>query len=213
MNTLPGIKIAIQRRGKLSEPSKDYLNSLGLQFKRESEDELATRCTNADVTIFWLRDDDIPQLVGAGVVDFGIVGENILLEKNIDTPVVQKLCFGKCRLVIAVPKNAGITRLADLTRKRIATTYPFILQRYLKAQRIVADIILVSGSAEIAPLLDMAEAVCDLTQSGKTLKKNNLTVLEIILESQAVLISSPVIGALQSQFLNLCKSSLPIKTL
>lgn len=212
MNTLSGIKIAIQRRGKLSEPSKDYLSSLGLQFERDSEDELATRCTNADVTILWLRDDDIPQFVEAGTVDFGIVGENVLIEKNTGTPVVQKLRFGACRLVIAVPKNAGIKCLADLTRKRIATTYPCILQLYLKAQKIVANIIPVAGSAEIAPLLNMAEAVCDLTQSGNTLKKNNLVVLEIILESRAVLISSPVVGALQSQFLNLCKFSLPIKT-
>lgn len=133
-----------------------------------------------------VRNSDIPVYVGSGVADFGIVGENILFEQECRLPVITKLGFGKCSLVIAAPK-----KIKDLSEERIATSYPNTLKKYLKQNKINASIIKINGSVEICPGLGLCDAICDITQSGRTLKENRLKVIEKIMDSEAVLISSP----------------------
>ncbi len=205
MNDFPLIKIAIQKRGKLSGSSMEYLASLGLQFPSGTE-KLMVQCANANISLITLRDDDIPEMVNRGTVDFGIVGENVLREKGTNVQVVKKLGFGKCRLVLAVPKNLQITKLRDLDGKRIATSYPWLLADYLARENIMATIVPMTGSVEITPLIDLADAICDLTQTGNTLRENNLVEIATVLQSQAVLIASPMITA-TSPFFTLCRST------
>lgn len=148
-------------------------------------------CADKPLDILFLRDDDIPEYVERGVADYGIVGENILLEKRTRVAVRKKLGFGKCSLVIAIPTTSSIKTVAQLEGKRIATSYPDITEQFLQIQRIKAEVITIKGSTEIAPNLNLADAICDLTQSGKTLQENNLVPLTTILESEAVLIQTP----------------------
>lgn len=184
------IRIAVQGKGRLSNHSIGFLSSLGLKFNPNGRNCLAT-CVNSNLDILFLRDDDIPEYVERGVSDFGIVGENVLLEKRARVNVLRKLGFGKCSLVIAAPKNSGVKKLDDLKEKRIATSYPDLLRQFLQNQRIEAEIIKIKGSAEIAPKLDLADAICDLTQTGLTLEENGLMPIATVLESQAVLIQTP----------------------
>ena len=183
-------RIAIQGKGKLSDASLRFLANSGLRFKPNGRNCIVT-CENYPLDILFLRDDDIPKYVARGVADFGIVGENVLLEQNVRAKTLQKLPFGSCSLVIAVPKNSFIQALPDLEGKTIATSYPNLLKGLLQEEKINANIITLKGSVEIAPSVDLADAICDLTQTGKTLEENNLKPLVTILESQAVLIQSP----------------------
>lgn len=184
------VRIAIQAKGKLAEPSLNFILSLGLRFKPNGRNCIIT-CENRPLDILFLRDDDIPNYVSRGIADFGIVGENVLLEKNARAKILRKLDFGICSLVLAVPENSSLQNARELDGKSIATTYPNLLKEYLREERIKAEIISLKGSAEIAPNLNLADAICDLTQTGKTLKENNLRLLTAILESQAVLIQPP----------------------
>lgn len=186
----PKIRIAIQSKGRLAEESINFLNSLGLSFNPNGRNYIV-RCTNFDIEILFLRDDDIPEYVESSVADFGIVGENVLLEKETEATILKKLGFGRCSLVIAVPENSPINKPADLEGERIATSYPNILRKFLEKEKINAAIIQIKGSAEIAPSLNLADAICDLTQTGQTLKENKLKPIFTILESQAVLIQTP----------------------
>ena len=137
--------------------------------------------------MFFLRDDDIPQYVYDGVADIGIVGENVLLEKNKDIDIAYRLGFGRCRLSIAVPKTVQYNSIEDLKGLKIATTYSTILQQYLNDKNIKAEIHEISGSVEIAPSIGLADAICDLVSSGSTLFTNGLKEVEVILQSEAVL--------------------------
>lgn len=184
------IRIAIQSKGRLSEPSIQFLRKLGFKFNPNGRNCMVG-CSNIGVDILFLRDDDISEYVERGVADFGIVGENVLLEKRSRVTVMRKLGFGRCRLVIAIPEKCPRKNLEYLEGKRIATTYPDLLAQFLQIQRIKAEIIYIQGSAEIAPNLNLADAVCDLSQSGKTLVENQLVPIATILESQAVLIQTP----------------------
>jgi ATP phosphoribosyltransferase len=140
--------------------------------------------------VFFLRDDDIPQYVEDGVADIGIVGENVVLEKNKELKVIDRLGFGKCRLSIAIPKEQKYKSIADLNGKRIATSYSTILSKYLKKNKITAEIHEISGSVEIAPGIGLADAICDLVSSGSTLFTNGLKEVEVILKSEAVLVAN-----------------------
>lgn len=188
MNSL---RIAIQSKGRLCDPSIEFLHSVGLEFTPNGRNCM-TSCKNYPVDIFYLRDDDIPEYVMRGAVDFGIVGENVLLEKNAWVKIYKKLDFGGCSVVIAIPENSSITSVQELDGTRIATSYPNVLARFLKNQNIEATIINLKGSVEIAPTLNLADAICDITQSGKTLKDNGLKPLITIFESQAVFIQKPL---------------------
>ncbi|MBI2638376.1 ATP phosphoribosyltransferase [Candidatus Peregrinibacteria bacterium] len=184
------VRIAIQAKGKLAEPSLGFLLSLGLRFKPNGRNCIVT-CENCPLDILFLRDDDIPDYVSRGIADFGIIGENVLLEKNARVKILKKLGFGTCSLVLAVPENSQISNVLELDGKSIATTYPNLLREYLRVERIETEIIPLKGSAEIAPNLNLSDAICDLTQTGRTLKENNLRLLTTILESQAILIQPP----------------------
>ncbi len=180
------IKIAIQKSGRLYEDSIKLLKECGIQLNNGNK-QLKTVAENFPAEIFFLRDDDIPQYVYDGVADIGIVGENVLLEKNKDIDLVYRLGFGKCRLSIAVPKNMPYKSIDDLKGLKIATTYSNILQKYLSEQKSNAEIHEISGSVEIAPSIGLADAICDLVSSGSTLFTNGLKEVEVILKSEAVL--------------------------
>jgi ATP phosphoribosyltransferase len=181
------LKIAIQKSGRLYEDSVSLLKECGIDL-RNVKDRLKTESDNFPLEVFFLRDDDIPQYVEDGVADIGIVGENVLVEKNKVVEVVEKLGFGKCRLSIAVPRNMDYPGIESLSGKRIATSYPVLLNKYLKEQGVQCDIHEISGSVEIAPGIGLADAVADLVSSGGTLFMNGLKEVETILSSQAVLV-------------------------
>jgi ATP phosphoribosyltransferase len=181
------LKIAIQKSGRLYEDSVKLLNECGIEL-RNVKDRLRTESDTFPIEVFFLRDDDIPQYVEDQVADIGIVGENVLYEKNKEAIIVEKLGFGKCRLSLAIPKNENFTDPSYLQGKKIATSYPFLLQQYLDKNNIKAEIHEISGSVEIAPGIGLADAVADLVSSGSTLFMNGLKEVETILKSQSVLI-------------------------
>jgi len=181
------LKIAIQKSGRLYEDSVSLLKECGIDL-RNVKDRLKTESDNFPLEVFFLRDDDIPQYVEDGVADIGIVGENVLVEKNKVVEVVEKLGFGKCRLSIAVPRNMDYPGIESLAGKRIATSYPVLLNKYLKEKGVQCDIHEISGSVEIAPGIGLADEVADLVSSGGTLFMNGLKEVETILSSQAVLV-------------------------
>lgn len=188
------LKIAVQKSGRLYEGSMKLLKECGIEVGN-GNNQLRVKAANFPAEIFFLRDDDIPEYVQDGVADIGFVGENVVREKNKDTEVHEKLGFGKCRLSIAIPKNAGVQKPAELEGKRIATSYPVILRQYLEKNNIRASIHEISGSVEIAPRIGLADAICDLVSSGSTLFTNELKELETILQSEAVLISNQLLQA------------------
>ncbi len=181
------LKIAIQKSGRLYEDSVKLLNECGIEL-RNVKDRLRTESDTFPIEVFFLRDDDIPQYVEDQVADIGIVGENVLYEKNKEAIIVEQLGFGKCRLSLAVPRNENFTGPGYLQGKKIATSYPFLLQQYLDKNNIQAEIHEISGSVEIAPGIGLADAVADLVSSGSTLFMNGLKEVETILKSQSVLI-------------------------
>jgi len=195
------IRIAIQKSGRLHDDSMRLLKECGIDAGN-SRNQLRVAATNFPAEIFFLRDDDIPEYVQDGVADIGFVGENVVLEKNKKVNTVEKLGFGKCRLSLAIPANKRIRSAADLAGKKIATSYPHILSGYLKKKKIKADIHTISGSVEIAPRIGLADAICDLVSSGNTLFSNELTELETILQSEAVIISNNDLSPALQKILN-----------
>jgi len=186
------IRIAVQKKGRLREATMDYLAGIGFEF--DPKDQLMiSSCNKTDVSVVSLRDDDIPQYVGAGVADFGIVGENVFYETPSSSRLVKRLGFAKCSLMIAVKEDSGIEDVNDLRDKRIVTSYPNLLTAYLNKAGVKAKVVYVQGSAEVAPTLGFADAVCDLVQSGKTLQENNLKAILKVMDSEAILIESPVL--------------------
>lgn len=194
------LKIAIQKSGRLFEDSIKLLKECGIEISNGNK-QLKTVADNFPLEIYFLRDDDIPQYVYDGVADIGIVGENVLLEKNKDIDLVYRLGFGKCRLSIAVPKSVQYKSIEDLQGLKIATTYSTILQKYLTEKKIDAEIHEISGSVEIAPGIGLADAICDLVSSGSTLFTNGLKEVEVILKSEAVLTSHKNLTAEQKVIL------------
>jgi ATP phosphoribosyltransferase len=183
------LTIAIQRSGRLADDSLKLLKESGIDVSN-GLNKLKSEAYNFPLEIYFLRDDDIPQYVEDGVADVGIVGENVLLEKNKPVSLVSRLGFGKCRLSIALPKDKTINDVKDLEGMRIATCYPNILSAYLQKNKITAEIHQISGSVEIAPSIGLADAICDLVSSGSTLFMNGLREMEVILRSEAVLIKN-----------------------
>ena len=183
------LKIAVQKKGRLYDGSMALLKECGIDVSN-GNNQLRVQAANFPLEVFFLRDDDIPEYVQDAVVDIGFVGENVTAEKNKQVESVEKLGFGKCRLSIAVPKSGSLKSLGDLNTKKIATSYPLILSNYLKEKKINATIQEISGSVEIAPRIGLADAICDLVSSGSTLFSNELSELETVLKSEAVLISN-----------------------
>lgn len=180
------LKIAIQKSGRLYEDSIKLLKECGIELNNGNK-QLKAVAFNFPIEVYFLRDDDIPQYVYDGVADIGIVGENVMLEKNKEIDLVYRLGFGRCRLSIAVPKSLQYSSPDDLKGLKIATTYSTILQQYLTKNNIDAEIHEISGSVEIAPGIGLADAICDLVSSGSTLFTNGLKEVEVILKSEAVL--------------------------
>ena len=183
------LKIAVQKSGRLFEDSITLLKECGIDL-RNVKDRLRTTSDNFPIEVFFLRDDDIPQYVEDGVADIGIVGENVLFEKNKSVEILEQLGFGKCRLSLAIPRNEEFVGIQQLQGKRIATSYPVLLANYLKDYNVTADIHEISGSVEIAPGIGLAEAIADLVSSGSTLFMNGLKEVATILNSQAVLVKN-----------------------
>lgn len=185
------ITIAIQRKGRLFDSSKNLLIKSGINFST-SGDKLLARSSNMNIDILLVRDDDIPSLVSKGVADLGIVGQNVLAEqvasnKKITAKSVLNLGFSKCRLAFAKPMNSGIRSLKN---KIIATSYPGLVKKFLKAQKINAEVIKINGSVELTPYIGIADCICDLVSSGATLEANNLIEFKTLMDSEAVLIAS-----------------------
>jgi ATP phosphoribosyltransferase len=163
------------------------------------KDRLKTESDNFPLEVFFLRDDDIPQYVEDGVADIGIVGENVLYEKNKQATIVEKLGFGKCRLSVAIPRIQQYEGVQSLQGKRIATSYPYLVNEFLAKNNLQAEIHEISGSVEIAPGIGLADVVADLVSSGSTLLMNGLKEVEVILQSQAVLIRNNGLNAEQQK--------------
>ncbi len=184
------IKIAIQKSGRLSEKSLELIEESGIEFTNGKR-KLVAASPNFPVEVLYLRDDDIPQYVADGVADIGIVGENEVLEKNRKVEIVDRLGFAKCRMSLAIPQDTEYPDKSYFNGKKIATSYPGILQRYLNEQNINAEIHEISGSVEIAPSIGLADAIFDIVSSGSTLISNRLKEVEIIVRSEAVIIGTP----------------------
>jgi ATP phosphoribosyltransferase len=183
------LRVAIQKSGRLNEDSMKLLKECGIDIAN-GVNKLRTEASNFPIEVYFLRDDDIPQYVEDEVADIGFVGENVVYEKNKKVEVVEQLGFGKCRLSIAVGRNEEYPDVSSLHGKRIATTYPVIVRKYMEERGVDAEIHEISGSVEIAPGIGLAHAICDLVSSGSTLFMNGLKEVETILRSQAVLIKS-----------------------
>lgn len=188
------LRIAIQKSGRLYEDSVKLLKDCGIDVKN-GINKLKTESENFPLEIYFLRDDDIPQYVEDEVADIGIVGENVVLEKNKKITIVEPLGFGKCRLCVAVARKDDYPGPSYLHGRRIATSYPVLVDRFLKEKGIQAEIHEISGSVEIAPGIGLADAIVDLVSSGSTLFMNGLKEVETILRSQAVLIRNPALSA------------------
>ncbi|MFQ5930264.1 MAG: ATP phosphoribosyltransferase [Acidobacteriota bacterium] len=184
------LKIAIQRQGRLAEPSRQILKSIGLDFEYH-QGRLFSPCQNFPLDILFLRDDDIPEYVQDGVTDLGIVGLNIVQEKAAEVVRLDCLGFGSCTLSIAVPQKSSFRTVYDLQDRRIATSHPRVLQRFLEEKEVSARVIEISGSVEITPSLDVSDAICDLVSTGSTLRINDLEPIEVVLKSEALLIANP----------------------
>jgi ATP phosphoribosyltransferase len=183
------LKLAIQKKGRLSEKSIELINECAISFPN-STGKLVATCYNFPLEILFLRDDDIPDYVQDGVADIGIVGENVSVESNKDVDEILKMDFGRCRLSIAVPRSYNYTSIQDLNGKSIATSYPKILQDYLDKNNIKAEIHVISGSVEIAPSIGLADAICDIVSTGSTLLSNGLKEVEQIFQSEAIIIGN-----------------------
>jgi ATP phosphoribosyltransferase len=194
------LKLAVQKSGRLTDHSLDILSRCGLKISR-GKDQLIAVGENLPLDILFVRDDDIPDLVQEDVCDLGLVGLNVLEERRLEMAargqqaqfqILRSLDFGRCRLSLAVPEGFDWQGLQSLRGKRIATTYPAVLARYLAEHSLQAEIVTLSGAVEIAPRLGRADLICDLVSSGSTLVANRLREVETILQSQVVLIRTPV---------------------
>ena len=188
------LKIAIQKSGRLNEDSIALLKECGLKINNGKE-QLKVESSNFPLELLYLRNSDIPQYLEDGVADIAIVGENLLHEKSPHLPVIERLGFSKCRVSIAVPKSYDLQEISELNGKKIATSYPETLRKYLENNNIEAETHLINGSVEIAPNIGLADAICDIVSSGSTLFKNNLKEVDTILKSEAVLVSASKLSA------------------
>lgn len=188
------LRIAVQKKGRLADESFALLKKCGLNFSVRG-DGLLARVKNLPIDLLLVRDDDIPNFVASGASDFGLVGENVFAEetlgaKALDVNILRRLGFSRCNLCLAADENGSAKTLQSLEGRKIATSYPGILTAYLSDNNIDATCVEMKGAVELAPRINIADAICDLVSSGATLEANGLTAFETILESEAVLIGS-----------------------
>jgi ATP phosphoribosyltransferase len=194
------LKIAIQKTGRLSENSRRLLEECGIKISNGAN-VLKSRAENFPVEVLYLRDDDIPQYVEQQVADIGILGENMVFEKAKDVRILEQLGFAHCRLSLAIPQKESFTGPECFMNKKVATSYPKLLNDYFKQNNITAEIEEISGSVEIAPGIGLADAICDIVSSGSTLMTNGLREVVTILKSQAVIIASKNLNAEKQKIL------------
>ena len=199
------LRIAVQTKGRLFEETMTMLAESSIKVE-QSKRTLLVPAKNFPVEILYLRDDDIPQAVASGIADVGIVGENEFEERQEDAVIVKRLDFSKCRLSLAIPKafeaDFQAQGLKWFDGKRIATSYPGILKRFLKANNISADVHVITGSVEIAPGIGLADSIFDIVSSGSTLVSNNLIEVEVVMRSEAVLIGNKALSAEKKEILD-----------
>lgn len=183
--------LAIQKNGRLSDKTMKLLKDAGITFQNGKSATLKSKALNFPMEVLFFRDDDIPEYVADKVADAGVVGENVCLEKGRDVEIVERLGFAKCRMSIAIPKQKEYSSSKDLNGLKIATSYPVILGKYLKENDISADIHTISGSVEITPGINLADAIFDIVSTGSTLISNGLKEVEKVIDSEAVLIANP----------------------
>ena len=195
------LRIAIQAKGRLNEECMSLLNESGIKFEWGKR-LLLVPSKNFPIEVLFLRDDDIPQTVADGVADVGIVGENEYAEKNKKVVITRRLGFSKCRLSLAIPKSEEYNGLNWFNGKVIATSYPLILDNFLKENNVNSDIHVITGSVEVAPGIGLADAICDIVSSGSTLITNRLKEGEVVMKSEALLIANPDLSAEKQAILN-----------
>lgn len=188
------LKIAVQKSGRLQDGSLSILRECGISFDNGG-DQLIASARDYPADFLFLRNSDIPQYLEDGVADLAILGENVVIESGKRVEVIHKLGFSRCRLSMAIPRGADYDSPQWFNGKRIATSYPATLKRWLEDQGIEAAIHEISGSVEIAPGIGLADAICDLVSSGSTLIKNGLREVEVLLESEACLVKGPGLSA------------------
>lgn len=188
------LRIAVQSKGRLFEDTMALLSEAGIKVS-SSKRTLLVQSSNFPIEVLYLRDDDIPQSVATGVADLGIVGENEYEERGYKADIVRRLGFSKCRLSLAIPKAENYEGLQWFEGKKIATSYPNILQKFMQENGINTDIHVITGSVEISPGIGLSDAIFDIVSSGSTLVSNNLREVEVVMKSEALLIGNPEMSA------------------
>ncbi len=187
------LRIAVQSKGRLNEDTMSLIQETGIKLE-SGKRTLLVPAKNFPIEILYLRDDDIPQSVASGIADVGIVGENEFEEKKEKAEILKRLGFSKCRLSIAIPKSVDYKGVEWLEGKTIATSYPVILQEFLQKNKIKSEIHVITGSVEIAPGIGLADCIFDIVSSGSTLVSNQLKEVEVVMQSEALLIGNPQMG-------------------
>ncbi len=190
---MENLKIALQKNGRLSDLSLNLIEECGIIFANEGKGKLISVGQNFPADVLYIRDDDIPQYVFDGVADIGIVGENEVMEKGKDVKIIERLGFAKCRLSLAISQSVEYKGKEYFNGKRIATSYPKILKKYLNNNNIQAEIHEISGSVEIAPGIGLADSIFDIVSTGSTLVSNRLKEVEVVFHSEAVIIANKCI--------------------
>ena len=183
------LRIAVQSKGRLFEETMALLQEADIKIP-SSKRILLVQSSNFPVEVLFLRDDDIPQSVANGIADLGIVGENEFVERNEDAAIMKRLGFSKCRLSLAIPKDVDYPGLSWFEGRKIATSYPGILERFMEKNGVHTDIHVITGSVEIAPGISLADAIFDIVSSGSTLVSNHLKEVEVVMQSEALLIGN-----------------------
>ncbi len=194
------LRIAVQSKGRLFEETMALLQEADIKLG-SSKRTLLVQSSNFPVEVLFLRDDDIPQSVAGGVADIGIVGENEFVEKAEEADLIRRLGFSKCRLSLAIPKSEVYSGLNWFAGKKIATSYPAILKSFMAKHGVKADIHVITGSVEIAPGIGLAQAIFDIVSSGSTLVSNNLKEVEVVMQSEALLIGNKRLSAEKREIL------------
>lgn len=195
------LRIAVQSKGRLFDDTMNLLAEADIKVSA-SRRTLLVQSSNFPLEVLYLRDDDIPQSVANGVADLGIVGENEFVERHEEADIVDRLGFSKCRLSLAIPKDINYPGVEWFNGKKIATSYPFILQTFLDKHHITADIHVITGSVEISPGIGLADGIFDIVSSGSTLVSNNLREVEVVMQSEALLIANRQMSEEKRQILN-----------
>ena len=194
------LRIAVQAKGRLYDETMSFLEEADIKLNATKR-TLLVQSSNFPIEVLFLRDDDIPQTVATGVADIGIVGENEFVERGEDAEIVKRLGFSKCRLSLAMPKDIDYPGIEWFEGRKIATSYPGILSDYLNRCNVQAEIHVITGSVEVSPGIGLADAIFDIVSSGSTLVSNRLKEVEVVMQSEALLIGNKHLSAEKKEIL------------